>query len=66
MDKYAKAIVGAITAGLGSYGVAVLDDIVTRAEWAGIGIATLGALGLIWGVPNEPAEGKHAAPPDGM
>lgn len=54
MDKIAKAIVAAVTAGAGAYGVAVADGIVTAAEWATIAVTTLTALGLVWGVPNAP------------
>jgi hypothetical protein len=64
MDRYAKAIIGALSTGLGAYAVAVADDIVTSGEWATIGVATLGALALVWGVPNSP-EPKHAAPESG-
>lgn len=54
MDKIAKAIVGAAIAGAGAYGVAVADGSVTAAEWSTIAVATLTALGLVWGVPNAP------------
>ena len=53
MDKYAKAIVGALVAGLGAYGVAVADGSPTAEEWSTVAVAFLGALGLIWGVPNS-------------
>lgn len=53
MDRYAKAIVGALTAGLGAYGAAVADgSTVTGAEWVAISIAAIGALGFVWSVPN--------------
>ena len=55
MDKIAKAIVGAVMAGLAAYAAAVTDGNVSAEEWATIGIAFLGALGLVWGVPNAPS-----------
>jgi hypothetical protein len=53
MDKIAKAIVGAVTAGLGALGVALADSQITATEWVVIAVATVGALGLVWGVPNK-------------
>lgn len=55
MNKYAKAIVAALTAGLGSLGTALADDTVTRVEWVGVGLALLGALGIVYLVPNKSA-----------
>lgn len=55
MGKYAKAIVGALTAGLAALGTALADDTVTRLEWVGVAAALLGAAGLVWAVPNKPA-----------
>ncbi|KXK61947.1 hypothetical protein AWW66_10930 [Micromonospora rosaria] len=56
MKTYAKAITGAAVAGLTALGTALTDGQVTPAEWVGVAIATLGALGAIWAVPNAPAE----------
>ena len=53
---YAKAIVGALVAGLTALGTALADDTVTGAEWVGVAVATLGALGIVYAVPNRPAE----------
>jgi hypothetical protein len=60
MNEYAKAITGAIIAGLGAYGVAVLDGTVTSGEWAGVAVAFLTALGVVWGVPNAPADSSYS------
>lgn len=49
---YAKALVGALTAGLGAAAVALADEKITTSEWVTIAIAALGALGVIWAVPN--------------
>jgi hypothetical protein len=55
MGKYAKAIVGALVAGLTALGTALADDTVTQLEWVGVVVAVLGAAGLVWAVPNKPA-----------
>jgi hypothetical protein len=45
MDRYAKAIAGAIVSGLMAYQTAVLGDrLVSPEEWASV----------IWAVPNDP------------
>lgn len=49
---YAKAVVGALVAGVGALVAALDDDVVTRAEWATVALAFLVALGAIWAVPN--------------
>lgn len=57
--QYMKAIVGALIAGLTAVGTGLDDGAVSGAEWLGVAIATLGALGVIWAVPNStklPAE----------
>jgi hypothetical protein len=55
MDKYAKAIVGALAAGLGALGIAQSDGHITGTEWVYVAATVVGSLGLIWGVPNAPA-----------
>lgn len=56
MGKYAKAVVGAIIAGLGALQIALTDNTINPTEWVQIISTTLAALGLIWAVPNTPAE----------
>lgn len=56
MQKYLKAIYGAVASGLGALSVAYADGAITGQEWVTIAIATLGALGVIWGVPNKEGE----------
>jgi len=56
MDKYAKAIVGAVTAGLGALGTALADGLITGQEWVAVAATAIGALALIWGVPNATKE----------
>lgn len=53
MGKYAKAIVGALATGLTALLPALDDGAITTAEWVVVGIATIGALGVIWAVPNK-------------
>ena len=52
MVSYLKAIVGALIAGLGSLYQALDNGTVTAQEWVAVAIATLAALGVVWGVPN--------------
>lgn len=64
MAKYAKAVVGALVAGLTALGTALTPDAgtqavqVTPAEWVVVTVATLVALGAVWRVPNG-TEGDH-------
>lgn len=62
MDKltpYLKAIVGALIAGLGSLYQAADAGGVSAQEWIATAIATLTALGVVWGIPNIDPKGKH-------
>jgi len=52
MDKYAKAVVGAAVAGLGSVGTALGDDVVSPQEWVTAAIVALVALATVWAIPN--------------
>ena len=54
LNVYAKAIIAALVAGLGSLQVASADGHVTTAEWIQVASVTVAALGLVWGVPNAP------------
>lgn len=55
MGKYAKAIVGALVAGLTALPPA-LDGGVTAAEWVVAAVGFLVALGTVWAVPNASAD----------
>lgn len=63
---YAKAVTGAIVAGLGSLAVALTPDeatgtvSVTAAEWVAVTIATLVASYAVYEIPNKDAAGEHA------
>ena len=54
MAKYAKAIVGALVAGLGALVTGLTDNTLSTAEWLVAAIAFLTALGVVWAVPNKP------------
>ena len=56
VDRYAKAIVGAVTAGVGAVGVALADDSVTATEWVVVAMSVLVSLAAVWGYPNSPPE----------
>lgn len=53
---YAKAIVGALIAGLSALGIALDDGAVTYQECVTIAIAALTALATVWAVPNAQPE----------
>jgi hypothetical protein len=53
LDRYAKAIVGAIMAVLTGLATALTDGHVTATEIVTMAIVGLGALGIVWGVPND-------------
>ena len=55
LNPYAKAILGAIVAGITAYQVALLTPGVTANEWAGVAVAVIGAFGTVWGTTNKPA-----------
>jgi Iap family predicted aminopeptidase len=55
VTKYLKAIAAALTTFTGAVAVAQADQVITNVEWVTIAAATLGALGVVWGVPNKGA-----------
>lgn len=56
INPYAKALIAALVAGLSALQVASNDNTVTAAEWVQVASATVAALGLVWAVPNKPAD----------
>lgn len=68
MQSYAKAIVAALVAGLGSLYQALDNGNVAAQEWVAVALATLAALGAVYGVPNRDPEGERqdesVQPPD--
>jgi sugar phosphate permease len=56
---YAKAILGALIAGLTALGTALTDGGVSASEWVAAAIATLVALGAVYAIPNAPVTGDR-------
>lgn len=54
MRTYAKALVGALVAGLSVLQQGLDADGISAQEWMAAAIAALVALGAIWAVPNAP------------
>ena len=54
LREQAKAIVGAVLAGLTSLGYALSDGHVSPVEAVGIGIAFVASYGVVFGVSNKP------------
>ena len=56
---YAKAVIAALVAGLGSLGAVLVDDKslgdVTDGQWIAVALAFLVALGAVFAVPNSPS-----------
>lgn len=50
---YAKAITGALVAGLTAIGTALTDNAVTPGEWVTVALAAVAAFGAVWAVPNR-------------
>lgn len=58
--EYAKAIIGAVLAGLTALGTAIASAGVSPAEWVGVAIAVLATFGAVFGVGNrETAPGRQ-------
>ncbi len=56
IKPYAKSIVGGLVAGLTALGTAMADGQVTGEEWTRVAVAALVALGVVYAVPNRPAQ----------
>lgn len=57
---YAKSLVAALVAGLGSlYQALDGDQVVTTQEWIAVAMTTLTALGVVFAIPNRDPEGDH-------
>ena len=62
LTPYAKALIGALIAGLTAIGTALTDGGVSPAEWVAAAVAFLVALGGVYAIPNaEPTVTKRAA-----
>ena len=57
IDKIAKAVIGAATAGLGALAAVLVGDVgiddVSTGQWVTIALATATALGAVYGVPTQ-------------
>ncbi|ACU35589.1 hypothetical protein [Actinosynnema mirum] len=51
--SYLKALVAGAVAGLTAIGTGLTDNVLTPAEWVAAAVAALGALGVVWAVPNK-------------
>jgi len=54
-DTIAKAVTGAVLAGLTAWQTALADGEVTQSEWLGVAIAVLTVAGGVWAVTNKPS-----------
>lgn len=54
--KYAKAVVGALVAGLSALLPGLEDGALSGPEWVTAAVAALVALGAVWAVPNTPVQ----------
>ncbi|MET8050543.1 hypothetical protein ABZU75_23385 [Streptosporangium sp. NPDC005286] len=52
IGSMAKSIVGGVAAGAASLVTAVDDGVIVYSEWVTIALAVLGALGVVYVVPN--------------
>jgi hypothetical protein len=62
LDRYAKALLAAVIAALGVLWTASGDNQITLTEWIQTISAGLGALAVVWGVPNAAAKLTPSAP----
>lgn len=51
-QEYAKAIIGAVLAGLAVVGTALTDGSVSPAEWVDVAVAALTVFAGVFGLPN--------------
>lgn len=56
LNKYAKAVVGALVAAAAVLEFALVDDYISGVEWVRVASAFLVSLGLVWGVQNAPED----------
>lgn len=56
---YAKAVIGAVVAGLASAQQALDDGIISAAEGVGIAGAVFAGLVLVFSIPNKDPEAEH-------
>jgi len=57
----AKALVGALAAGVGAVAAAAIDDHVTTGEWWAAAASAMAALAAVYAVPNAPRSEPYKA-----
>ncbi len=65
MQQYLKAIFAGVSTFLGSLSTVLVGSSetfsqISAAQWVTVAIATVGAVGVVWGVPNAPAKAPAA------
>ena len=63
-QEYAKAIVGAVLAGLGALAAGLADQVMTPVEWITVASATILAGAVVFGVPNSDPAAHRAETPE--
>lgn len=53
LKEQIKAVVGAVTTGLGALVTALADGEVTQLEWSVVAFAVVGAYGAVYGIRNQ-------------
>lgn len=61
---YAKAILAALIALLGTLGTALADDVVSQAEWVSVALSAVVALGGVGLLPNAATADPRESTPD--
>jgi len=56
VSPYAKAILGGVVSGLSAAAVALGDGAVSPVEWIAVALAAIAGTGIVYAVPNKPAE----------
>lgn len=59
VSPYAKALIGAVVAGLNVLYQALDADGISGQEWVAVAIAVLTTGGVVFGVPNADPAGEH-------
>ncbi|MFW3473674.1 hypothetical protein ACN24M_20625 [Streptomyces microflavus] len=66
ISAMAKSLLAGIAAGATAAVTAVQDQVLTTGEGVTIALAVLGAWGIVYAVPNRPAQPDRATPGQGL